>query len=323
MEKIHIVLASDENYIQHAAVTITSVLVNKASPYKVIVHFIGGGISPKSLTLLEQCATKYGAEFVYHQIDDKVFEDFYVSRHITKAAYYRLMIPMILDSTLEKAIYLDTDMIVRHDIGELWETDIRDYFLGAVLDKRLNEKRSLISHLEMPPNEPYFNSGLLLMNLVKWREHQISEKAIQYIYSHGDLPFHDQDALNGVLWGKWYPLDSKWNVITALFHQYYKLNRKTLLSLEQLEAVKDPYIVHFTGPVKPWHFACAIPYTQDYYKYLRMTPWKDYRPTDINLKSFGRRMEWIPGLRHIVLGLKSFERRMRWIRKRAIGRFIV
>lgn len=292
MKSIHIVLASDENYLQHAAVTVTSILVNKTSPNKIVVHFIDGGISPQNLALLEKCVTDYGGEFVPHRVDDGVFDDFYVSGHLSQAAYYRLAISTYLDSTVQKVIYFDTDMIIRHDIGELWETDIHDYYVGAVVDKLIVDKPDLVSHLGIPANEQYFNSGLLLINVLKWKEDQIGEKVINFIHSHEVLPFHDQDALNAVLYGKWLALHPKWNVTTTMFHQYCKFNRKKLLSPEILQAIRDPYIVHFTGPVKPWHFACAIPYTQDYYQYLQLTPWKNYRPTDFSLKSFGKRMEW-------------------------------
>lgn len=293
MENIQIVLASDENYVQHAGVTMTSLLANRTSFYPLTINFIDGGVSPKNLASLEEIATKYEANFVIHNVNVQEYENFYVSRHISKAAYYRLAISDILPNGVEKAIYLDTDVIVRRDIKELWEIDLSNFAIGAVIDIWLKDNYDLLERLKIPVTEAYFNSGVLLINTVKWREEQIGEKVMRFLNTNDKLPFHDQDALNAILWGRWLGLNPQWNVYKTIFHQYYKLNMKKALGSELLNAARDPYIVHFTGPVKPWHYACATPYTQEYYKYLAMTPWKNYRPSDINLNSFGKRCEWI------------------------------
>ncbi len=294
MTEMYIVLASDQNYAQHAGVVMASLLENATNRKSLTIHFLDHGVSPASLLKLQDIVAKYQAKFIVHDMKNQTFNDLAVGQHISRATYCRLAIGDILSSEVDKAIYLDTDIIIRHDIEELWNTDISNYYAGAVLDIGIGKKKlTVMPKIDMLPTDPYFNAGILLINLVKWRKDHIGEKVISYLKERKDLPFYDQDGLNAVLQGKWISIHPKWNVYKGIFHKYYRFKRMEILTNEFIEAAQDPYIVHFTGRFKPWHYACASPYTQDYYKYLAMTPWKDYHPTDINLNSIGKRLKWI------------------------------
>ena len=136
------------------------------------------------------------------------------------------------------------------------------------------------------------------MNLKKWRQDgEIIDKAIEFKIENPDTHCNDQDALNANLWGKWFSLHPRWNVQTYTFRMCYESQLRRKLPKEFIEAVKNPAIVHYTTNTKPWHYECRVPYVEEYYKYLAMTPWKNYRParkfTDVvnkNIRMIRRRL---------------------------------
>lgn len=279
MDTIHIVLCIDEKYTQHAGVTIASILYNKKSNQPIVFHIVTDCISHNEYNKLEQITATYGATLVAHTVDSGEFKQLPVGHHISKATYYRLIITEILPASIEKILYLDVDLLIRADISELWNTPISAHYAAAVQDVGIESKGVLLRQiLAMPPEEPYFNAGVLLMNVTKWRAESVSSKVLHFINDNTDrILYADQDGLNAILWGKWVAVHPKWNVYRVAFRKYYKWQEKRKLSADLLQAVRNPSIVHFTGPLKPWHDSCLMPYVNEYYFYLAMTPWKDYR----------------------------------------------
>ena len=294
MDTIHIFLASDNNYAQHAGVVIASIIYNHKGGKPIVIHYLDGGLSPENKTKIAQVvASATGVKLVFHNMINE-FKSIPVSRHITHAAYYRLMIDKLLPATVKKAIYLDTDLVVLKDIECLWNIDIKNYALGAVEDTGLrHEINTLKEKLLIPKERKYFNSGVLLLNLCHWRENNIGNKIMDFLLNPPlILPYHDQDAMNAVLWQDTLFIDPKWNVHKELFHHYYMLNRFRRLTKEFIDAARDPAIVHFTGSIKPWHYACGIPYAEQYYFYIGMTPWSGYKPNDKSLKGLRKKWGW-------------------------------
>lgn len=292
MQPISICLSSDNNYAQHGAVVMESILSSHQTQTPIDFHYLDGGIAEENRANLQQVVARYkNARLIFHAMGD-AFQEFFIDRHISHAAYYRLKIAQILPE-VSKTIYLDTDIIVLDDIEHLWATDLAGHSLAAVEDIGLKKKLfATKERLGLPANARYFNSGILIMNLAQWREKGIGEAILEYLQSHPNLPYHDQDALNAVLWDDTLFLHPKWNTYKGIFHYYYKKNRTDHLTPAFMEAAKAPSIVHFTGPIKPWHYACGIPYADEYYTHLVKTPFSNYSPTDKNLKSFLKRWEW-------------------------------
>lgn len=305
---IHVVLASDENYVQHMAVAMVSLLHNCGSTSSVSLTVINNDMCSLSKERLSDIAGRYDAAITFVDIENEVFNNLHTSPRFTRASYYRLLAPDILPEDVEKFIYLDSDLIVRHDISELWETDISHYYLGAVYDIGICQPAYRLAldpdclkaaydtgiyrteYLGLPAGDLYFNSGVLLINTSKWREFGIREKVLQYAAQNR---VYDQDALNAVLWGKWRALDPKWNVYRLLFRQYYRCTCHVDLPNCYFETLRNPSIVHFTGDIKPWHYACCQPFVSEYYDYLSLTPWKGFRPTDIGVNAVAARLRWI------------------------------
>jgi lipopolysaccharide biosynthesis glycosyltransferase len=81
-----------------------------------------------------------------------------------------------------------------------------------------------------------------LIDLKRWREQQIAQRAVRYLEEHPQTPFADQDALNFACDGLWTKLDPRWN-----FH-----DRHWEVNIAGIEPSQRPGIVHFATPLKPW-----------------------------------------------------------------------
>jgi lipopolysaccharide biosynthesis glycosyltransferase len=167
--------------------------------------------------------------------------------HLTAATLLRLLLPSVLKD-IDRVVYLDCDLVVLNDITTLYDTDLLELPLAACLDfwltggppfappgwgvgewhKFLNEVVSLADW------KTYFNAGVLVMDLNRFRNTGLVHAAEEYLeQTNYKTPFVDQEALNHVIDGAFVRLDSRWNVLAALGHS-------------------NPWIIHYAGPNKPW-----------------------------------------------------------------------
>lgn len=259
--QINIIIASDHRYLCHATVTILSVLQNSKTN-RISFYFLDEGIGEENRIYLKKEISKLNGCIQFIDIKKEMFKEFPVSGHIQQSTYYRIIAPYLLPVYLKKAIYLDSDIIVKADIDELFDIDIGSQIIGAVGESPQELQRLLDLGIN---NEHYFNAGVLVIELAKWKEKKITDKVFKYIEENPNkLIYWDQDALNAVLDGKWYQLEAKWNVQTKFFElETYK------------ERCLNPAIIHFTTDVKPWHIYSTHPFKQLYLEYREKTRWRN------------------------------------------------
>lgn len=262
MNNVNIVLSSDNNYAQHLGVVLCSIFENKKSDYNINIYIIDGGISKENKEKLNELEKKYHFFINYLYVDSRMLPNLVINGHVTESTYYRILIPKLLGDDIDKVLYLDSDMVVLGDILELFKIDIKNYFVGVVQDMSLNRDK-------------YFNAGMMLINLKKWRDEHISEKTLEYIKNNPEkLEFHDQDALNFIFsGGGGIFLKNIYNFTVYGFENKFKKIKKL------------PIIIHYVGNIKPWNFSYIGPFKENYFEYLKITPWRDFKYKDKNIKT--------------------------------------
>jgi lipopolysaccharide biosynthesis glycosyltransferase len=183
-------------------------------------------------------------------------------RYLSTGMYLRLFLPDIVPADLTRLLYLDSDVLVWGDLGVLWDESLGEAPLGAVLDgfTRTMGHRGGVPGAgpQVRLNAPYFNSGVLLINIPRWRQLGITQQCLAYVRANRDrLRFPDQDALNLVTYGQWRRLEHQWN--DTLFWWLVPGER------EPRGRVR---ITHFIGQQKPWH--ADFPYTCYRERYLEL-----------------------------------------------------
>jgi lipopolysaccharide biosynthesis glycosyltransferase len=284
-QPIVLVCAADNNYAMPLAVTVRSALTNIKSNRKIALFIIDGGISQGNKPKIIKTLNSEQIDISWVQPDKTFFEDLVVSRHLTVSAYYRLLIPELLTKNFDKAIYLDSDIVVTGDLEELWNIDVGDNYVLAVQDDHqlyISNSDALKTYekLGIPLDYKYFNSGLLVMNLEKWRSENIGKKVIECMKI--EHLSNDQDGLNAVLAGKWQELHPKWNQMPRIY-EYSSWKDSPFPELVYNELLHQPQIIHFTTLPKPWYAGlqneCTHPKKDLFFHYLDLTAWSGWRDT--------------------------------------------
>lgn len=185
----------------------------------------------------------------------------------------------------DRILYLDSDLLVRHSLDELWSTDLDGHAIGAVRDVHVpavSSRGGVVGwrELRLDRRTPYFNAGLLLINQALWRENAYSARIVAHYQRNFDrIRYFDQDAMNAILAGRWRQLPLRWNVGSAAFDEHFA----GWVDFDPSEvdcARVDPAIVHFTG-VNPWDRSCDHPWVNEWRTILCASGWPDPTPWKI------------------------------------------
>lgn len=275
---MNIICATDNNYVQHCGVMLTSLFENNKGE-EIVIYVFTAGLSAANLRSLRAIVEeRYFSKLICCHISPEKVRDCPVrdGDHLSIAAYYRLMAPEILPVEATKALYLDCDIIVNSSLRDLWAIDLSNFALGAV-DEMGCHLDDVFDRLGYDRQYGYFNSGVLLFNCTYWRDNNLVEKCFDFIQNHNDrIKFHDQDVLNAILHANCLHISCKWNMEEAFF--WDKVVSANLHNSDLLKAVRNPSVLHYTWKPKPWEPACFHPMKHLYYRYLGMTQWKSYNP---------------------------------------------
>ncbi len=273
-EHIHICMACDDNYAMHCAVTIASVVENVSKNCFLHFYVMSSSLSLKNKKRLEKSLSRAAGEADIRFVDVKknmfsncpVRSDF----HLTVETYFRLKMASFF-SELDKILYLDSDVVVSGDISELWNMNIDGAYLACVPNLYSNRYKKIFSeYVQFDETFQYYNAGVMLVNLAKWREDSIESAFFEYIQNYGDtLLYADQDVLNCVINRNIIYLEDIWN---AQFLGYNTIP-------------DNAKVIHFISGSKPWNTYLNVPEYRLYYKYLKKTDWRPVIPC-MKLKLF-------------------------------------
>ncbi len=292
-----IVSGADDNFAMPLAVTIRSALDHLDPTRLVKLYVLDGGITEESKTRLMKSWSDSRLTIEWLTPKLKLIQDLPVSHHIKIATYLRLLMPAMLPQDVTRAIYLDADMLVRRDLGELWDEPQEGHAVLAVQDLvapffdanfalrnsdrcRPHTLTPIANYRELglSPDGKYFNGGMMVVDLAQWRREQYAEQMFNCLRVHREhVLWWDQYALNVVLSGKWRMLDPRWNQGAHVF-VYPSWEESPLDAETFIQLRKSPWIVHFCSPSKPWLYFCQHPFTRDFRRCLNHTDWKTWRP---------------------------------------------
>ncbi len=309
---IHLALCTDDNYLRHTAAAVQSAIA--ATPEcKLHVHLVYPQMSEENLQKFRSFVVNMGAELSAYPLSDEDKHLFYVtsdSCRLSAAAYYRIFLQKMLPTSVERVLYIDGDIIVCRSLKEMLQVDLTDKAAAVVQDINTNADKRCV-RLGYRPEGGYFNSGVLLMNLNYWREHHILQQCIDYFRNHpARIIFDDQDLLNAVLHDRVVWLSYAWNAQDLCYRTKGKRYLPTTLRAEDAAGIRNPILVHFTGPEKPWHWKNLHPYRYHYFSALSQTPWAK---TSLR-KNFKQRTK--QDLRRFITAIHCTKRRyLKWKKK--------
>lgn len=260
-EIINLCFLADDNYIMQTCVALNSLYLNKSNNTRYKIHLIlnsGSDENIKRIKKLESDSFKINIIKI-NKIDE--FFKFNIEEiSASSTAICKFYIPQILNE-LDKVIYIDGDVIISSDLSELYNIDIKNNYIGAVKDT-CGLSRSLYKLFKK--NIFYFNSGVMIMNLKKMRNDNISEKLMDYRIN-GYNQLMDQDALNYVLRNKVYELPFIYNTQLCCIEDVKRFDEKKQMAVLKKyfninypisnfqDIVNKAKILHYSGSLKPWN----------------------------------------------------------------------
>lgn len=288
MSRLNVLYQFNEKYAPYAGVSITSLFENNKQINQINVYILGEQLAIESVKKLGQLAKKYGRNIFFKETDtliSKMKEWGIPAYRGSYAANLRLFLPLILDENVSRILYLDADTIVSGGLTPLFNMKLEECSVAMCLDSLGGEHKKKIG---LGENDYYFNSGVILFDLDRWKEKKISENIIAHIKEgNTHYPAPDQDLLNVVCKNDIALLDARYNmqpVHLAFETKYYFKNfaNHGYYTQEQIEsAVKNVVIYHFFRFLGefPWNKRNLHPDNDIFDLYLEKSPWSDYEKT--------------------------------------------
>ena len=271
---IHIALTFDDGFWAPAYATIRSVALSTQRPADIVFHLLHKNLSPAHRAVLEDIPAEFpGVRIIDHPIAADpnfaaVKQGFvFKYRRLNDMVLARLIFDRLLPPEVTRLIYLDCDVMVRTPIERLWDTDLGGKSVGGVIDP--NRQKVMLGTAFRAKadifeyHQPYINGGVLLIDLKRWAAADLLGRTEAFRQSGIiDRLYYDQDIINLVFKDDIAPLDWRWNVGNAT----------------RAHEALEPYIVHYSGDLKPWGLIPGAAFfsnyrhvmTQEkYYAYLR------------------------------------------------------
>ena len=226
-----IVLAADNAYLVQLETTIKSILCHNT---EVDFYILNSDIAPEWFKLLGRKMEVVNSTIHNVHLNKELFEGYKTGPHLNYASYFRFFATEVVDS--DRALYLDSDIIVTGDLTSLFKIDFKGHYIGAVDDVYAYEGR-----------KSGFNSGVLLMDVAKWKEHSIVNRLLELAAEKNQaVHLGDQSILNIYFEDNWLALDKTYNYMVGV--DIYHLGQEC----ERLDD-NPPVIVHYASHDKPWN----------------------------------------------------------------------
>lgn len=255
-EPMSICFICDEAYAMYTAVAITSLIENRAPSAQYRVYIVANGLSSETIGVFKGMSCNGCAIEVVETADPDQY--LYLEKEgypVSTAALFKFDLPKIFPD-VSKLLYLDGDMLIQHDLTELFDTDISDVYAAVVKDYRALTLKGNLQERLQTDLQSYFNSGMMLLNLDLLRRDNMPEKLLDYRIN-GINYYMDQDALNIVFYKSVKYVSFNYNFQTTCWRYmdtaemagYYHLPYVR----DKYEYVKDAVILHYTAE-KPWKY---------------------------------------------------------------------
>jgi len=281
-EPIVIGCAANARFVLPLAVTLGSALANLDPGCWLDVYAIGDNIEPN-----DQCkvvrSLKGRADVHWLRPQRSEFSGLPLWGRMSIVTYDKLALSQLLPSSVRKVIWLDSDLLVLGDLARLWAEDMGAYHALAAQDAIVPHAGSHFGiagyrELGIGGNAGYFNAGVMVLNVALWRQDDIGGRALAYLKRYRNrVSFWDQEALNAVLVGKWRELDMRWNW-NVILDRPGCARRLGYDERGTSRPEGDPWILHFTGSLKPWACRSRSARHTLYFQYVDRTLFAGWRP---------------------------------------------
>lgn len=305
MSTLNILYQSDDKYAVFMGVSICSLLENNKSVEKICIYVIDDGIRPDNKDKLVSMIHSYHRELIFlpgEKVSGRkeiatAFE--YTGMRKNTHSYLKLFVDELVPELNGRIVYIDCDTAITGDIHDLMSIDMYGKTIGMAMDSLATKCKKAMGIAE---DVRYFNSGVILIDLVQWKKRQCSKRILSHIKNVRTYGTVDQDVLNVVLKDEILTLPIAYNLQPIhldysyeTYSRVYRHKDEYYCKEEIEEAVKAPKIIHYLRYLGegPWHKGNSHPCTKYFDYYLQMSPWRDYCKEDADTKKIFHIEKWL------------------------------
>ncbi len=236
--------ACDNEFVRFTIVSLHSLMQNADQNRKYHVHILHTDISVENQERLMGMRTD-NFEIYLEDVRERVHEiggNLPLRHYYSMTTYYRMFIAEMF-SQYEKALYIDSDTIVQGDISNLYDMQLENNLVGAVVEQVMVQTEVYGTYCETVcgiDRNKFFNAGILLINCELFREENILNRFKELLYTYRFIVTQDEDYLNVLCKDRVCYLPGEWNVPIFGEIKYAK---------------EDICIFHYIMVSKPWHYA--------------------------------------------------------------------
>lgn len=257
---IPIFFSVNDAYAPYLAVAVNSIRDNASPAYSYRIHILSDDLSAANKERLGAFARE-GFEIVFVPLSEKMASlcgkhrpgthRFHAFSSLT--IYFRLFIPALFPE-YDKAIYLDSDIVVPGDISRLWNEKLGGKLIGACADYSIQHIAPFMRYIDSyvgVDHRNYVNSGVLLLDMRRLREVDLAGQFLRWMRKYAfETVAPDQDYLNALCWNAIHYLDPVWDAMPS----------------DHIRSLDNPQIIHFNLDSKPW-LNESVPYDELFWHY--------------------------------------------------------
>ncbi len=256
-QHIPIFFSVNDAHSPFLATAIQSIKENASRAYEYQINILTDDMSAPNRKKLSRLADD-GFQIAFHPLSERMralpgLEKLAQNGFASLAPCLRLFIPELFPR-YDKAIYLDTDLVVPGDISRLYHEPLGNKLVGAVADYSIQKIGPFMRYIDEyvgVDHHNYVNSGVLLLNCKRLREQHLAGRFLEWVCQYGlETVSPDQDYLNALCWEGIHYLDPDWNAMPS----------------ECLRFLDNPQIIHFNLASKPW-LNESVPFDEVFWKY--------------------------------------------------------
>lgn len=246
---LNIVFICDDNYALPTRVALNSLIATQKKQLHVKIVCVD--LSTYNVHRFKQLATDNTKIDIIETTN--LYKDFGIEHsYVSKAALFKFALPNLINE--DKVLYLDGDIIVKEDISDFYNTNISNYYAAVIKDMA---GTVLGKHNEKLFHKDYFNSGVMLLNLKKMKEDDITNKLFEAKKNDKFKHFMDQDALNQVFAENVIYMSPKYNFMESNLKSFSNIEIAEFYDVSE-DDLSNPSIIHLTNSIKPWNNLDAI-----------------------------------------------------------------
>ncbi len=268
----HVTWGVDENYQFGVAISATSLLIHNQH-IRFCFHIFLDTVSDHYFEKMRQLAKSFNIRIVIYTVSPEIFSKLPCTRIWSYAMYFRLLGFEYLSRSCPKVLYLDADVVCKESIDELHQLEFGNKVAAVVKDISSTQSKSIKKlGMEHLVDLEYFNSGVMYVDLEKWRYGDFTNKVLDLLFDPnigGKVKYPDQDALNIIMNGKLIYLSGRYNKIYSLKNELSDKGHSLYLNTIK----KDTVFIHYTGITKPWHKWADYPSAGYFYTVYKQSPW--------------------------------------------------